>query len=57
MSNMQKKPWTAFLAYEEIALIRGISYPKTIQPYSKNFADRKLKVSFDVILIKVFVLI
>ena len=54
---MQKKPWTAFLAYEEIPLIRGIFCPKTIQPYSKNFADKKPKVSFHVVLIEVLVLI
>ena len=54
---MQKKPWTAFLTYEEIPLIRGIFCPKTIQPYSKNFADKKPKVSFAVVLIEVLVLI
>ena len=54
---MQKKLWTAFLAYEEIPLIWGIFCPKRIQPYSKNFADKKPKVSFNVELIEGFVLI
>ena len=31
--------------------------PETIQSYSKNFADKKPKVSFDVVLIEVLVLI
>ena len=54
---MQKKPRTAFLSFEEIPLIWGIFCPKTIQPYSKNFADEKPKISFDVVLIKTLVLI
>ena len=46
-----------FLACEEIPPIRGIFCPKTIQPYSKSFADKKPKASFDVVLIEVLVLI
>ena len=54
---MQKKPGTAFLAYEETPLIRGTFCPKTIQPYSKNFADKRPKVVFDEVLVEVFVMI
>ena len=52
-----KEAVNSFPRYEAIPLIGRIFCPKTIQPYSKNFADKKPKVSLDVVLIEVLVLI
>ena len=51
-----KEAVNCFLAYEEIPPIRGIFCPKTLQLYSKDFADKKPKLSIYVVLIEVLVL-
>ena len=52
-----KEAVNCFLTYEEIPPIQGSFCPEKIQSYSKNFADKKPKVSFNVVLIEVLVLV